>query len=492
MGILSTILLTPPVGALVLAVIPAHRTDWIRRIAAGSAAVPLLLTLLVVTSFDVDLGGFQHQERVSWVPEIGISYHLGVDGISAVLALLASLVLFTAILSSWRVEQRTRQYFILLLLLGTGILGTFLSLDLFFFFFFYEIAVLPMYLLIGIWGGGNKEYAATKLTLYISAGAILALLGVALLYFQVDPGGGPRTLDILEIIERGGVSPEAQRAIFPMLLFGFGVLAALWPLHTWSPGGYAAAPTAASMMHAGVLKKLGAFAILRIGLTLLPDGARHWMGVLAVLCCLNILYCGLAAMRQRDLKFVIGYSSCSHMGYVLLGIATLSTVGISGAVYMIWAHGVMAALAFSLIGHIYDETHTKELDRLGGLARRLPFVAAAFVFMGMANAGVPGTPGFVAELLVVIAAWQAHYPVLAILAVFGVVVTAIYCLRMIREVFYGEERSPAPEPRDALSLVERAPSICLIAVLIVTGCLPGLLLSVIRAGARSIAAPFGG
>ena len=490
MGILSAILLAPPVGTLLIALLPAERKRWIRAVAALASGISLLLALAVVITFDTEKGGFQLEERVPWVAEIGISYHLAVDGISAVLALLCGIVLFTGVLSSRRIEHRSREFFILLLLLGTGIFGTFLTLDLFFFFFFYEVAVLPMYLLIGIWGSLNKEYAATKLTLYISAGAILALVGVILLYTQVEFGEGERSFDILTIAKQGSISEGSQKAIFPMLLFGFGVLAALWPLHTWSPVGYAAAPTAASMMHAGVLKKLGAFALIRIGLILLPEGAVAWAEVLAGLCILNILYCGYAAMRQRDMKFVIGYSSCSHMGYVLLGVASLNVIGLTGAVYMMWAHGVMAALAFSLIGTIYDEAHTKNLDDLGGLSRRLPYVAAAFVFMGMANAGIPGTPNFVAELLVVIGSWKAGYFVPAGVAVFGVIVTAVYVLRMIREALFGEERLPEPGMKDARTLVERAPSIILIIVLLVTGCLPWLLLDVIRSGAEAILTNF--
>ncbi|MCZ6688575.1 MAG: NADH-quinone oxidoreductase subunit M [Planctomycetota bacterium] len=489
MGLLTVILISPLIGVLTIALIPGARRGWIRTAAAVASGIPLLLTLALVTLFDSTSDTFQFEEKVAWVPELGISYHLGVDGISAVLALLASVVLFTGVLSSWRVEERSKEFFIWLLLLGTGIFGTFLSLDLFFFYFFYEVAVLPMYLLIGIWGGTDRKYAATKLTIYISAGAILALVGVILIYLHVD-FSGPRSFDIVEIVQRGTISREAQIAIFPFLLFGFGVLAALWPLHTWSPIGYAAAPTGASMMHAGVLKKLGAFAILRIALLILPEGAKAWANVIAALCVFNIIYCGFAAMRQRDMKYVIGYSSCSHMGYVLLGIASLQLVGITGAVYMIWAHGIMAALAFSLIGHIYAETHTKDLDQLGGLARRLPYVAAAFVFMGMANAGIPGTPNFVAELLVVLGSWEAELYLPAVLAVFGIVVTATYMLRMIRDGLFGAEKTPEVGMKDATSLIDRAPSLILIIVLLITGCFPSLLLPVIESGARMIVQRF--
>ncbi|MCX7915653.1 MAG: NADH-quinone oxidoreductase subunit M, partial [Verrucomicrobiae bacterium] len=334
-----------PLGAAFVGfLVPASRPQWMRALALAATGVSLALTLVLFWQFDRQEAGYQFVFDLPWVPALNLSLKFGVDGISMTLLLLVSIVSFCGVLISHEIHERQKEYYILFLALTTGISGTFCTMDLFFFYFFYELAVIPMYLLIGVWGslppgrhGRTREYATMKLTLYLTAGAVLALVGLLTLYYA-----GGRTFDMVELMANLRLSEDRQWWVFACLLFGFGFLASLFPFHTWSPLGYAAAPTAASMMHAGVLKKLGAYGIIRLALPLMPEGARAWMDLLAVLCIFNILYAGWAALTQRDWKFVIGYSSVSHMGYVLLGIATLNVIGVSGAVLLMFAHGVMA------------------------------------------------------------------------------------------------------------------------------------------------------
>jgi len=351
-NVLTIAVLLPLAAAFLAFLFPASKPKAIRWLAIMATGTSLALYLVLFAHFDRALTEYQFVSKIDWIPQLGVSFHLGADGISMTLLLLVGFIAFAGTLVSSEIHDRQKEYYILFLALTTGISGTFASVDLFFFYFFYELAVIPMYLLIGMWGslppgkhGRTKEYATTKLTLYLTAGAVLALIGLLTMYYAA----GGRTFDMVEIQQQFRAHPlsaTSQFWIFPTLLFGFGFLASLWPFHTWSPLGYAAAPTAASMMHAGVLKKLGAYGIIRIALPLLPEGARDWANLLAILACFNILYAGWSAMVQRDWKFVIGYSSVSHMGYVLLGIATLNIVGVSGAVLLMFAHGLMAALTF--------------------------------------------------------------------------------------------------------------------------------------------------
>ena len=316
---------------------------------------------------------------------------------------------------------------------------------------------------------------------------VVALLGLLMLYFSGITE--VPTFDLLAMfaaVEQGnGLSVADQRFLFPLLLVGFATIAPMWPLHTWSPGGHAAAPSAASMMHAGVLMKLGSYAIIRIALPILPEGAVIWLPVVAVLCCFNIIYGGLVAMNQRDMKFVIGYSSSSHMGYVLLGVASISVMGLDGAVFLMFAHGVMTALAFSLIGFFYEQTHTRMLDDLGGLMKQIPFVGICFMMMAMASLGLPGFANFAAELLVLVGTWE-RYPVAVILAVFGLVIGATYLLRTVRSAFLGEMNPRWSELQDAVTPLQRAPFIFLLGVLLLFGFYPFPLVDLISTGVEPV------
>ncbi len=485
------ILLAPAVGALAVCAVPAGRDALARRIAVAATGISLLGALVMAATYDTALGGYQHAIQMPWIPSLGIGLHLGVDGISAILVLLHAFCAFTGVLISYGIRDRVKEYFVFYLLLITGVFGVFLSLDLFFFYFFYEMAVIPMYPLIGIWGSDvkeegrvrfSKEYATMKLTIYLTLGAVIALIG--LLWLYVSSGAGTFDLVGLErALAARPLSAQAQWTIFPLLAIGFGVIAPMWPLHSWSPIGHAAAPSPVSMLHAGVLMKLGSYAIIRLAIGLLPAGAQMWMPWIAALCVMNILYGGFVAMAQRDLKLIIGYSSSSHMGYVLLGIACLTPLGLTGAVLLMFAHGLMTALAFALVGHVYDQAHTRELPALGGLAQRLPFIAACGVIAAMASSGLPGFANFVAELLVFLGGWDA-YPVQTVCGIFGVVLTAVYMLRLVRGVFFGEAKPAYAHVQDAATAFARLPYVILIAVLLVTGCWPGPLVRLADAGTR--------
>jgi NADH-quinone oxidoreductase subunit M len=483
------ILLAPAAGALGLLLVPRHRAGMSRAVALAAASVSLAGAVAAAATYDQAAGGFQHEVAVPWIPSLGIGFHLGVDGISAVLVLLHALCAFTGVLISSAITDRVKEYFLFYLVLITGVFGVFLSLDLFFFYFFYEMAVIPMYPLIGIWGSDvkeqgvvrfTKEYATMKLTIYLTLGAVVALVGLLWLY----TASGAQTFDLLGLQRHFARQPlpvGLQRAIFPLLAVGFGVIAPLWPLHSWSPIGHAAAPSAVSMLHAGVLMKLGSYAILRVAIGLLPEGAQAWLPWLAGLCVMNIVYGGLVAMAQKDLKLIIGYSSSSHMGYVLLGIASLTALGVNGAVLLMFAHGLMTALAFALVGHIYDQTHTRYLPDLGGLAHQVPFIATCGVIAAMASSGLPGFANFVAEFLVLAGAWDA-YPAQAVLGVLGVVITAVYMLRFVRGTFFGPAQPAFARVRDAMSPSARLPYVLLIAVLLGVGCWPQPLLRLADAG----------
>ena len=487
------ILLSPMAGVLLIGLLPERRAAWIRRIAAAATTLSLAGALYLTATYDAARGGFQHEAHVPWIHQLGIGFHIGVDGINVLLVLLHALCAFTGVLISYAIKERVKEYFIFYLTLITGVFGVFLSLDLFFFYFFYEMAVIPMYPLIGIWGSDvkeqgvvrfSKEYAAMKLTIYLTLGAVVALIGLLWLYAST----GSATFDLVALQQALAARPlsfSLQAAIFPLLAIGFGVIAPIWPLHSWSPIGHAAAPSAVSMLHAGVLMKLGSYAIIRLAVGLLPAGAQLWMPWISMICVMNIIYGGFVAMAQKDLKLIIGYSSSSHMGYVLLGIACLTPLSLNGAVLLMFAHGLMTALAFALVGHIYDQAHTRYLPDLGGLAHQVPFIATCGVIAAMASSGLPGFANFVAELLVFLGGWDA-YPMQILCGIFGVVITAVYMLRFVRGVFFGERKSAYAHVHDAVTPFARLPYVVLVAALLIVGCWPRPFLRLVDSGSRPL------
>jgi len=489
-SILTYIILAPLVGALVALLIPRNYRFVIRSIAllATFSSMAFAMKMFFFDFVTGSIGREQLTQKIPWIPSLGINYHVGVDGINVGLILMGAIVAFAAVCVSRDIKTYEKEFYILLLVMAGGILGAFASLDLFFFYFFHELALVPTFIMIGVWGRGeNKNYATFQITLYLSVGALLALIGLIALYLQLPVD--TRTFNIVELTKHFKAQPmalAAQQLIFPLLLFGFGILVSLWPFHTWAPLGYASAPTATAMLHAGVLKKFGLYGLIRIALPLMPEGAKSWLHILAVLCLGNIIYCGFVAMRQRDLNMLIGNSSVAHMGFCFLGIASLTLIGITGAVTVMIAHGLLAALTFALSGYLYRQKATLDMDKMGGLLRQIPFVGTALVMAMMAGCGLPGFANFPGEALVLFGAWKA-YPLVTALAIWGaLVIGAVYMLRAIRSILHGPVANEASPVVDPISLWRKMPYALLLGFLILFGFFPRLLTDKIRPSAQSI------
>lgn len=415
-------------GAILLLFLPRTSARWIAlAITVAGFAISLLALFRMPI---VDLATFKTIVRIPWVPMLGMNYHLAVDGISLTLALVTGLTAVSAVLFSWDVEHRQNEFFFWLLLVVGGSYGVFFSADLFLLFVFYELVIVPKYFLIAIWGSTNKEYGAMKLTLYSFFGGALVFIGIIAAYAAT---GSLNLYDLAQF----QFSTQLQSWAFPVLFLGFAVLAGIWPLHTWAPTGHVAAPTAGSMLLAGIVMKLGAYGALRVAMNIFPQGFHMWSGYIAVFAVIGILYAAAVALRQRDLKFVIGYSSVSHMGFVLLGLATGNALGVSGAVLQMFSHGVIGALLFAIAGTIYRRTHTRDLDTLStmGLSRALPFAAFAFVIASAASMGIPGFSGFAAEITILIGTWKS-YPMAVWITGAGMVLVAAFTLRALKKSFF--------------------------------------------------------
>jgi NADH-quinone oxidoreductase subunit M len=476
-------------GAAVLLFLPAGAARPARILALLTAAGTLGCALIGAVRFEP--GGIKTLTRIEWIPSLGIQYHLAADGISVTLVLLTGIAAVAGILFSWNIEYRAKEFFALYLALLAGVYGVFLSFDLFLLFVFYELAIIPKYFLIAIWGSTRREYGAMKLALYSFVGSAMVLVG--LLAAFVIAGG--KTLDLMELSE-ASFPRDFQLWAFPLVYLGFAVLAGLWPLHTWAPTGHVAAPTAASMLLAGVVMKLGAYGCLRVAIGLFPEGLGpwsvhvlgfgSWREVFALLGVIGIVYGAMVALVQRDLKFVIGYSSVSHMGFVLLGLMTLNTTGLSGAVLQMFSHGLIAGLLFAVVGRmVYDRTHTRELGQLQqyNLAKWIPFAAVTFTLGSVASMGLPGFSGFVAELQVLLGAWQ-NFPSLTVITGVGILVGVAYTLRVLQLAFFPDMRQQAVAGKerpalDPISTPERLGAALLIAASFVIGIYPRLLLDLI-------------
>lgn len=477
---LSLTIIIPVLGALAVMVTPKDSKVMIRVISSAFSFLMLVVSAIIFFGYDRSMGGYQLVEQYSWLKQLGVTLYMGVDGISAPMVLLTGIIIFTGSLASWSIEDRPKEYFVLLLLLVAGVFGTFVAIDLFFLFFFYELAVLPMYLLIGVWGAGPKEYAAMKLTIHLMLGSALIWVAFVAIYFTAGLG----TFDLLQI-QSVKFSAVFQSIMFLSLFLGFGTLAGFWPLHSWSPVGHACAPTAVSMLHAGVLMKLGAYGIIRIAMTLFPDGAAYWLPILAFFTIINVVYGAFSAMGQTDLKYVIAYSSVSHMGLVLLGICSKNALALDGAVLQMVSHGIMTGLFFSLVGMVYDRTHTREIAKFGGLATNMPFIASSFAIAGLASLGLPALSGFVAEFFVLTGALKA-YPVLGIIAISGIVVTAAYVLRVLKRIFFGEANTPEFTKLTDATFREKLAPVILIGFIIAIGVYPSWIMDTINVGVQEL------
>ncbi len=426
------------VGAVLLLLSPRAFARWIALL---TTIVALALDLIELVRTPIaDLAHFTTIVRVPWVLALGINYHLAIDGVSLTMVLVTGISAVSTVLFSWDVKERQNEFFFWLLLVVAGCYGVFLSADLFLFFAFYELVIVPKYFLIAVFGSTNKEYGAMKLTLYSFFGGIFVFVGILAAYVAAG------TLDLNQL-SQFQFSPQLQSWAFPALFLGFAVLAGIWPLHTWAPTGHAAAPTAGSMLLAGIVMKLGSYAGLRVAMNLFPQGFQMWGKWIVLLGVIGIVYAAAVALRQRDLKFVIGYSSVSHMGFVMcfvmFGLAAATALSVSGAVLQMFSHGVIAALLFAVAGRmIYRRTHTRELDVLSGmnLSRALPFAAFTFVVASAASMGIPGFSGFAAEITILIGAWKT-YPGAVWITGAGMVLVAAFTLRALKQSFFGDARS---------------------------------------------------
>ena len=485
--VLSVIVLTPLIAGMLILLIPADRKTEVRVTALAAATFALLLSIWVYFSYDVTAGGYQFVEKVPWLPALGISYHVGVDGMNTPLVLLTGIVMFTGVLISWKLDDRPREFFAFLFILATGVFGVFVTLDLFMLFFFYEIAVFPMYLLISIWGWKEtREYAAMKLTLYLFIGSVVALIGALAMYFTSGMG----TFDMLEL-QNASFSVNFQRVWFPFVFFGFAVLGGIFPFHNWSPDGHVAAPTAVSMFHAGVLMKLGAFAALRVGIMLLPEGAKFHMWWIILLALVNVVYGAFIASVQTDFKYVIGFSSVSHMGLVMMGFATLSKDGLIGSGVQMFSHGVMTALFFAVVGMVYDQTHTREIPKLGGIRKVMPLTMLAFVVGGLVSMGMPFFSGFIAEFPIFMGVWST-YPWIAIVAAISIVITASYIIRVTGRVFFGAVPAEFEGHLTDVTVLDKVALVFLSVVLVALGLFPILMVPMVQSGVNNILRLLGG
>ena len=430
--------LIPLVSAVLLMLIPSSERTVIRFVTGVASVAMFVISVYVFFAFDYRGEQFQGVLAWPWFENIGflgangIQLKVGIDGIAAPMILLTGIVILTGTWVSWKQEHRPKDFFILLFVLVAGVYGTFVALDLFFWFLLYETAVLPMYLLIAVWGSGRREYGAMKLMMMLVAASILIFTAI----FGIFTEAGLGTFDLPTLFD-ATYGEKFQKIMFPLVVLGCGTLGGIFPLHPWSPDGHAAAPTAVSMLHAGVLMKLGAFGIIRVGFQIMPEGGEFWAPALLTLGIVGALYGAIGALRQTDFKLMTGFSSISHMGYVFLGLGTLNLIGMSGAVLQMFAHGVMTALFFLLIGALYDQSHDRELTHYSGMAKQMPIWAVFFVIAGLASFGLPGLSGFIAEVHIFIGAFRA-YPIVGGLAVFTAAITATYLLRMFASAFFGE------------------------------------------------------
>lgn len=562
-SVLTAIIFIPIIAGIVILFLDNKNRGLIRGVAATAAAAVLALSLAVFFGYDSfvkQAGGLADQQtsqleasgaqmfvdalafeqRIVWVESLGIAYHVGVDGVSAPMVLLTGMVALAGVLISWNIEDRLREFMAFFMLLVAGVYGVFIAVDLFMLFFFYELAIFPMYLLIAGWGWVKlREYAAMKLTLYILVGSVFALVGAVAMYFAAGAFFTSSGADIFQAARDAGLLPaDSQpyswsmiqltlaaengafaidilgidglnfaRFWFPIIFIGFGVLAGVFPFHNWSPDGHVAAPTAVSMIHAGVLMKVGAFAALRVGMQLLPEGAQTHLPWIVFLTLVNVVYGALIAFRQRDFKYVIGFSSVSHMGLVSMGWASMNLTGMTGAGIQMFSHGAMTALFFGCVGMVYDRAHTRDIPSLGGFMKVMPWVGIAFVIGGLTSMGMPGLSGFIAEFPIFQGMWAAseqislqiggfalsnYYSVIVVLAALGIVITAAYVLRVAGQVFFGEFDAKTYHDVGDIQATDRIILILLGAPLIILGLYPPVMAPMIEAGIRPVIALLGG
>ncbi|HJC26839.1 MAG TPA: NADH-quinone oxidoreductase subunit M [Candidatus Alistipes stercoravium] len=468
----------------------SRSTRQIHAVMVAGSSLLLLLAVVLVFRFLAlreagETAAMLFTASHMWYAPLNIHFAVGVDGISVAMLLLSAIIVFTGTFASWQLKNDVKEYFLWFCLLSVGVFGFFISVDLFTMFLFYEVALIPMYLLIGVWGSGRKEYSAMKLTLMLMGGSAFLLIGILGIYF----GAGARTMNILEIAVLHNIPLAEQRIWFPLVFIGFGVLGALFPFHTWSPDGHASAPTAVSMLHAGVLMKLGGYGCFRVAMFLLPDAAHELSWIFIVLTTISVVYGALSACVQTDLKYINAYSSVSHCGLVLFALLMMNETAATGAVLQMLSHGLMTALFFALIGMIYGRTHTRDIRQLSGLMKIMPFLAVGYVIAGLANLGLPGLSGFVAEMTIFNGAFMhadTFHRVVTIIACTSIVITAVYILRVVGRILYGTCTNPEHLKLSDASWDERFSVICLIVAVAGMGLAPLWVSDLVRGGVGTV------
>jgi len=485
MNILSWLVIIPLLT--VTGILFLKDTRKVKLVSAIGMSIQLIVSAIIVYMYLTARKGGNMEEMLfvssfEWFRTLHIYYTVGVDGVSVAMIALTAVVVFAGIFASWEVEDLRKEFFISLILLATGVFGFFISIDLFTMFLFYEVAVIPMFLLIGIWGSGPKEYSAMKLTLMLMGGSALLMVGLIGIYFNSAPDGGPLTFNILEI-SKITIPIAAQRIFFPLTFVGFGVLGALFPFHTWSPDGHASAPTAVSMLHAGVLMKLGGYGAFRVAMFLMPEAANEMAWIFIILTTISVVYGAFGAIVQKDLKYINAYSSVSHCGLVLFAVLMMNQHALGGAVLQMISHGLMTALFFALIGMIYGRTHTRMIHEMGGLMKVIPFLSVIYVMAGLASLGLPGFSGFVAEMSIFFGAFQhpdLFHRVATIVAVTSIVITAVYILRVVAILLLGPIKDHHFDNLGDAKWFERISVVALLAGIIYIGMSPLGLATMIK------------
>ncbi|MCX6003653.1 MAG: NADH-quinone oxidoreductase subunit M [Chloroflexi bacterium] len=491
---ISLIIALPALGAILIAILPKLQAKSIKYIAAIFTFIPLVLSIFLFINFDRSsamAGVMQFEEKISWIPLINANYHVGLDGLSMLLFLLMSILGFLVVLISWKIDLRPREYFAWLLVLEMSILGVFASLDFLLFFIFWEIEVVPMFFLISIWGSGRKEYSAIKYVLYTLFGSAMILAGILCLYFTTG------SLSMVDITRSGIGSflPVIPAALmFFLFLGGFAIKLPVFPFHTWLPDAHTDAPTAVSVVLAGTLLKMGGYGMIRVCVSIFPDAARQFAPILLGLAMVNVIYGAAVTLKQTDIKRLIAYSSISHMGFVLLGIFSLTQVSLTGATLQMFSHGLITGLLFATAGIVMHNTHERDINKLGGLARQLPIITVIFTIAGLGAMGVPSTSGFIAEFMTFLGSFQSAVPVariFTVISILGILLGAGYILWLLQRVFYGAPLDKYNGTKDADRL-ERVYSAVFIVLIFLVGVYPSILTNVIKTGISPIVRLIGG
>ena len=488
MNFLSLFVLIPLLMMLGLWI--ARDMKQIRTVAVIGSTILLALSVYTLVEFLAERAAgntatMLFTDSRMWYAPLNIHYAVGVDGVSVAMLLLSSIIVFAGVFASWKINPLPKEYFLWFMLLSTGVFGFFISVDLFTMFMFYEVALIPMYLLIGVWGSGRKNYSAMKLTLMLMGGSALLMIGILGIYYQ----SGLHSMNVVEIAEHGNIPMNWQYFLFPMTFVGFGVLGAMFPFHTWSPDGHASAPTAVSMLHAGVLMKLGGYGCFRVAIYLMPQAATELAWIFLILTGISVVYGAFSACVQTDLKYINAYSSVSHCGLVLFAILMMNTTAGTGAVLQMLSHGLMTALFFALIGMIYGRTHTRDVRELSGLMKVMPFLAVGYVIAGLANLGLPGLSGFVAEMTIFNGAFMDNdtfHRVVTIIACTSIVITAVYILRVVGKILYGTCTNEAHLRLSDATWDERLSVVCLVVAIAGMGLAPLWVSDMIRGSVSEI------